>query len=99
MSLRGLPNRSISSLLSGTILEVGHPRRLHRPVDPPAARVSAPRYPPLMRRAFFYGWVVVAVTAIVVLITAGVRSAPGAFLLTMTGEPGWSTASVSFAAA
>jgi len=34
-----------------------------------------------------------------VLITAGVRSAPGAFLLTMTAEPGWSTASVSFAAA
>jgi len=28
-----------------------------------------------------------------------VRSAPGAFLLSMTGEPGWSTASVSFAAA
>jgi sugar phosphate permease len=52
-----------------------------------------------MRRALFYGWVVVAVTAIVVLITAGVRSAPGAFLLTMTAEPGWSTASVSFAAA
>jgi sugar phosphate permease len=52
-----------------------------------------------MRRAFFYGWVVVAVTAIVVLITAGVRSAPGAFLLSMTTEPGWSTASVSFAAA
>src|SRR5918994_5780657 len=52
-----------------------------------------------MRRAFFYGWVVVAVTAIVVLVTAGVRSAPGAFLLSMTGEPGWSTASVSFAAA
>ena len=52
-----------------------------------------------MRRAFFYGWVVVVVTAIVVLITAGVRSAPGAFLLSMTAEPGWSTASVSFAAA
>jgi len=52
-----------------------------------------------MRRALFYGWVVVAVTAIVVLITAGVRSAPGAFLLTMTAEPGWSTGSVSFAAA
>jgi sugar phosphate permease len=52
-----------------------------------------------MRRAFFYGWVVVAVTAIVVLLTAGVRSAPGAFLLTMSTEPGWSTASVSFAAA
>ena len=52
-----------------------------------------------MRRAFFYGWVVVAVTAIVVLVTAGVRSAPGAFLLSMTAEPGWSTASVSLAAA
>jgi sugar phosphate permease len=52
-----------------------------------------------MRRALFYGWVVVAVTAIVVLVTAGVRSAPGAFLLSMTGEPGWSTASVSLAAA
>lgn len=50
-------------------------------------------------RAIFYGWVVVTVTAIVVLITAGVRSAPGAFILTMADEPGWSTASVSFAAA
>lgn len=52
-----------------------------------------------MRRAIFYGWVVVAVTAVVVLLTAGVRSAPGAFLLSMTDEPGWTTASVSFAAA
>jgi MFS family permease len=52
-----------------------------------------------MRRAFFYGWLIVAVTALVVLVTAGVRSAPGAFLLSMTDEPGWSTASVSFAAA
>jgi MFS family permease len=52
-----------------------------------------------VRRAIFYGWVVVAVTAVVVLVTAGVRSAPGAFILSMTEEPGWSTASVSFAAA
>ncbi len=52
-----------------------------------------------MRRAFFYGWVVVAVAAIVVIVTAGVRSAPGAFLLSMTEEPEWSTATVSFAAA
>lgn len=62
-------------------------------------RSEASRYPRPMRRAFFYGWVVVAVTAVVVLVTAGVRSAPGAFLLSMTDEPGWSTASVSFAAA
>jgi sugar phosphate permease len=52
-----------------------------------------------MRRAFFYGWVVVAVAAIVVIVTAGVRSAPGAFLLSMTEEPEWSTSTVSFAAA
>jgi sugar phosphate permease len=52
-----------------------------------------------MRSRFFYGWVVVAVAATVVLVTAGVRAAPGAFLLSMTDEPGWSTASVSFAAA
>jgi sugar phosphate permease len=52
-----------------------------------------------MRPAVFYGWIVVAVAGIVVLVTAGVRSAPGAFILSMTQEPGWSTASVSFAAA
>jgi MFS family permease len=51
------------------------------------------------RRTLFYGWIVVAVAAAVVLVTAGVRSAPGAFLLSMTDEPGWSTAAVSFAAA
>ena len=53
----------------------------------------------IRRGPIFYGWVVVAVTAIVVMVTAGVRSAPGAFILSMTTEPGWSTASVSFAAA
>jgi MFS family permease len=52
-----------------------------------------------MKRAFFYGWVVVAVTAVVLVATAGVRSAPGAFLLSMQAEPGWSVSSVSFAAA
>jgi sugar phosphate permease len=52
-----------------------------------------------MRGRVFYGWVIVAVTAIVLLATAGVRSAPGAFLVAMKGEAGWSTASLSFAAA
>ncbi|MET1232144.1 MAG: MFS transporter [Candidatus Limnocylindrales bacterium] len=52
-----------------------------------------------MRRRVFYGWVVVTVTAAVVLVIAGVRSAPGAFIVSMTDEPGWSVASVSFAAA
>jgi MFS family permease len=52
-----------------------------------------------VRARIFYGWVVVAVAATVVLVTAGVRSAPGAFLLSMTDEHDWSIASVSFAAA
>ena len=52
-----------------------------------------------MRRTIFYGWVVVAVTAVVLLATAGVRAAPGSFLLSMETEPGWSTGALSFAAA
>ena len=53
----------------------------------------------MTRSRLFYGWIVVTVTVVVVLITAGIRTAPGAFILTMTDEPGWSTGSVSFAAA
>lgn len=30
---------------------------------------------------FFYGWVIVAITAVVLLATAGIRAAPSAFLL------------------
>jgi sugar phosphate permease len=53
----------------------------------------------MTRSRVFFGWIVVAVTVFVVLVTAGIRSAPGAFLVTMKDEPGWSTGSVSFAAA
>jgi predicted MFS family arabinose efflux permease len=52
-----------------------------------------------MRRSVFYGWVVVAVAAVVMLSTAGVRAAPGALLVQMEREPGWSTSALSFAAA
>jgi sugar phosphate permease len=52
-----------------------------------------------VRRKLFYGWVIVVVTAAVLIATAGVRAAPGAFLLSMQVEPGWSTASLSFVAA
>lgn len=52
-----------------------------------------------MRRFAFYGWVVVAVASIVLLVTAGVRAAPGAFLLQMQQEPGWSIGALSFAIA
>ncbi len=46
---------------------------------------------------FYYGWVVVAVTALTLLISAGVRSAPGVFLLPINAEMGWSRATISFA--
>jgi sugar phosphate permease len=52
-----------------------------------------------MRRTYFYGWVVVAVTAVVLVATAGVRASPGAFLVSMQSEPGWTTGALSFAAA
>jgi MFS family permease len=47
----------------------------------------------------FYGWVVVAVTAVVLLVTAGVRASPGAFILSMQAEPGWTVGAISLAAA
>ncbi len=47
----------------------------------------------------FYGWVVVAVSAAALLVTAGARITPGAFLLDMQADTGWSTAVISFAGA
>ncbi len=47
----------------------------------------------------FYGWAVVAVTGLVVMITAGSRSAPGALLVDMERDTGWSTSDLSLAAA
>jgi sugar phosphate permease len=51
-----------------------------------------------MRGKLFYGWVMVAVTALVALTTAGTRAAPGAFLLAMQQDTGFSRASLSVAA-
>lgn len=53
---------------------------------------------PLLRARFFYGWIVVAVTALMLIVSAGVRSAPGVFLLPMTLGTGWDRGMVSFAA-
>lgn len=44
-------------------------------------------------------WRVVAITALVLVVTAGSRAAPGALLTTMEDDTGWSNASLSFAAA
>lgn len=44
-------------------------------------------------------WTVVAITSLVLLVTAGSRAAPGALLTVMEDDTGWSNASLSFAAA
>lgn len=50
-------------------------------------------------RRFYPGWTVVAVTALVLLITSGSRAAPGALLVEMESDTGWSKAALSIAAA
>jgi MFS family permease len=44
-----------------------------------------------------YGWVMVAITFLLVLATAGVRSAPGVMIKPLKEDFGWSTAEVSWA--
>ena len=46
---------------------------------------------------FYYGWVVVAVTALTLLVSAGVRSAPGVFLVPLQEDTQWSIGVISFA--
>jgi sugar phosphate permease len=53
----------------------------------------------LLQRKFHYGWVVVGVTFLTLLIGAGVRSAPGVLLVPLETEFHWSRATISFAIA
>jgi sugar phosphate permease len=46
---------------------------------------------------FHYGWVIVAVTFVMILITAGVRAAPGVLIVPLENEFHWSRATISFA--
>lgn len=47
----------------------------------------------------YYGWIVVGITALTLLISAGVRSAPGVFLVPLQQDTGWGTSQISFAVA
>ena len=51
----------------------------------------------LARRNIHYGWVMVAVTFLTALITAGAVGAPGVFIVPLQREFGWSTAEISSA--
>src|SRR6476620_2613166 len=48
-----------------------------------------------MRRTPHYAWLVALVTFVVMLITAGVRAAPGLFMVPLETEFGWSRAFIS----
>lgn len=45
----------------------------------------------------FYGWIVVAVAALIILIGAGTRAAPGAVLLGIETDTGWSRGDIALA--
>jgi MFS family permease len=51
-----------------------------------------------IKRSFHYGWMVVGVTALTLLVSAGVRSAPGVFLVPMLPDFGFDRGALSFAA-
>ncbi len=53
----------------------------------------------LSRHGVYYGWVVVAVIFLTSLTTAGAVGVPGALILPLTKEFGWSTAEISSALA
>ncbi|MDE1937199.1 MFS transporter [Bradyrhizobium sp.] len=51
----------------------------------------------LARRNVHYGWVMVGVTFLTALVTAGAVGAPGVFIVPLQKEFGWSTAEISSA--
>jgi MFS family permease len=51
----------------------------------------------LSRRNIHYGWVMVAVTFVAALVSAGTVGAPGVFIVPLQHEFGWSTAEISSA--
>lgn len=51
----------------------------------------------LVRGRVHYAWIIVAVTFLVMLLTAGIRSVPGVLILPLEDEFGWTRATVSLA--
>lgn len=51
----------------------------------------------LARGRFYYGWIIAAVTFLVLLSAAGIRSTPGVLIIPLEKEFGWTRATVSLA--
>jgi sugar phosphate permease len=54
---------------------------------------------PLVRAPLFYGWIMVALGALIALLAAGSRTAPGALLIPIREDTGWTTAQIALAGA
>jgi sugar phosphate permease len=52
-----------------------------------------------MRQRLFYGWVMVAIAFAIILLGAGTRAAPGALLLPIQADTGWTNSQVTIAGA
>ncbi|MFL5267828.1 MAG: MFS transporter [Stellaceae bacterium] len=63
------------------------------PGRPPAIRGAAIRAPAKLH----YAWIVAAVTFVVLLLTAGIRAAPGVLIVPFEDEFHWSRSTISFA--
>lgn len=50
-------------------------------------------------RRLYYGWIVVAIAALISILGGGIRSAPGVFMVSIEREMGWARATVSLAVA
>lgn len=50
-------------------------------------------------KPLYYGWIVVAVAALVLLLSAANRSAPGVFIVPLQQETGWEMSTISLAVA
>jgi predicted MFS family arabinose efflux permease len=48
-------------------------------------------------RGLFYGWVVVGITVVTLLVSAGIRAAPGVLIVPLEQDMGWSRSFLSFA--
>jgi MFS family permease len=61
--------------------------------------ISSPLAAFLARRRIHYGWVVVGVTFLTMLVTAGAMGAPGVLIVPLEREFGWDNAQISSALA
>lgn len=61
--------------------------------------IASPLAARLVRHDLHYGWVIVAVTFLTMLVTAGAVGGPAVLLLSLQREFGWSTAEISSALA